>query len=275
MASYRSEHVHARGREKSFRLKDIPARCRAIPRFSRTTSPGSAIPTTLTSDITAWTRMFCASKLRAPATWESMPSRLTGMAPDTLPRSKHRAAAANRQRTTLSRRAHVRRNSGRQRPRHRRCDGSDGIGLQEVHRARSRWTRCVSDSIRAAGHFRIPEGTATPIGRRCASKSTCGNRRRFCFIRTSLRRNSPKLSTGSMRGYIPGSKGWKPDGQAWGEDYLNEFYAKMRKASGSSYGRRNLARLQRCQGVMEFEPAHRCAVWKDVRRHSTPVRGER
>jgi hypothetical protein len=26
----------------------------------------------------------------------------------------------------------------------------------------------------------------------------------------------------------PGSKGWRPDGQAWGEDYLNDFYAKMR-----------------------------------------------
>ena len=26
----------------------------------------------------------------------------------------------------------------------------------------------------------------------------------------------------------PGSKGWKPDGQAWGEDYLDSFYTKMR-----------------------------------------------
>jgi len=27
----------------------------------------------------------------------------------------------------------------------------------------------------------------------------------------------------------PGRKGWTPDGQAWGEDYLEDFYAKMRK----------------------------------------------
>lgn len=27
----------------------------------------------------------------------------------------------------------------------------------------------------------------------------------------------------------PGRKGWNPDGQAWGEDYLSDFYAKMRK----------------------------------------------
>jgi hypothetical protein len=26
----------------------------------------------------------------------------------------------------------------------------------------------------------------------------------------------------------PGSKGWTPDGQAWGEDYLHDFYTKMR-----------------------------------------------
>ncbi|MGD0569193.1 MAG: hypothetical protein ABSA78_12370 [Candidatus Sulfotelmatobacter sp.] len=26
----------------------------------------------------------------------------------------------------------------------------------------------------------------------------------------------------------PGHKGWSPDGQAWGEDYLSDFYAKMR-----------------------------------------------
>ncbi len=28
---------------------------------------------------------------------------------------------------------------------------------------------------------------------------------------------------------FPGHAGWKPDGQAWGEDYLNNFYEKMRK----------------------------------------------
>jgi hypothetical protein len=27
---------------------------------------------------------------------------------------------------------------------------------------------------------------------------------------------------------FPGHKGWAPDGQAWGEDYLTDFYAKMR-----------------------------------------------
>ncbi|HEY3974155.1 MAG TPA: hypothetical protein VGM18_14200 [Candidatus Sulfotelmatobacter sp.] len=27
---------------------------------------------------------------------------------------------------------------------------------------------------------------------------------------------------------FPGSKGWTPDGQAWGEDYLTKFYARMR-----------------------------------------------
>lgn len=27
---------------------------------------------------------------------------------------------------------------------------------------------------------------------------------------------------------FPGSKGWRPEGQAWGEDYLNNFYTKMR-----------------------------------------------
>lgn len=27
---------------------------------------------------------------------------------------------------------------------------------------------------------------------------------------------------------FPGKQGWKPDGQAWGEDYLNDFYIKMR-----------------------------------------------
>ena len=28
---------------------------------------------------------------------------------------------------------------------------------------------------------------------------------------------------------FPGHKGWTPDGQAWGEDYLQDFYTKMRK----------------------------------------------
>lgn len=30
---------------------------------------------------------------------------------------------------------------------------------------------------------------------------------------------------------FPGKKGWTADGQAWGEDYLNDFYAKMHKRS--------------------------------------------
>jgi hypothetical protein len=38
-----------------------------------------------------------------------------------------------------------------------------------------------------------------------------------------------KAFDGEYAWVYPGHKGWNPDGQAWGEDYLNEFYAKMRK----------------------------------------------
>ncbi len=42
----------------------------------------------------------------------------------------------------------------------------------------------------------------------------------------------PQFSTafdGEYAWVYPGHKGWTPDGQAWGEDYLTDFYAKMRK----------------------------------------------
>jgi hypothetical protein len=38
-----------------------------------------------------------------------------------------------------------------------------------------------------------------------------------------------KAFDGEYAWVYPGSKGWTTDGQAWGEDYLNHFYAKMRK----------------------------------------------
>jgi hypothetical protein len=38
-----------------------------------------------------------------------------------------------------------------------------------------------------------------------------------------------KAFDGEYAWVYPGHKGWNPDGQAWGEDYLNEFYSKMRK----------------------------------------------
>ena len=38
-----------------------------------------------------------------------------------------------------------------------------------------------------------------------------------------------KAFDGEYAWVYPGSKGWTPDGQAWGEDYLDNFYAKMRK----------------------------------------------
>jgi hypothetical protein len=38
-----------------------------------------------------------------------------------------------------------------------------------------------------------------------------------------------KAFNGEYAWVFPGHTGWKPDGQAWGEDYLTEFYAKMRK----------------------------------------------
>ncbi len=38
-----------------------------------------------------------------------------------------------------------------------------------------------------------------------------------------------KAFDGEYAWVYPGHTGWKPDGQAWGEDYLKEFYAKMRK----------------------------------------------
>jgi hypothetical protein len=38
-----------------------------------------------------------------------------------------------------------------------------------------------------------------------------------------------KAFDGEYAWVYPGSKGWTPEGQAWGEDYLNDFYAKMRK----------------------------------------------
>jgi hypothetical protein len=40
-----------------------------------------------------------------------------------------------------------------------------------------------------------------------------------------------KAFDGEYAWVYPGHSGWKPDGQAWGEDYLKEFYAKMRKRS--------------------------------------------
>jgi hypothetical protein len=40
-----------------------------------------------------------------------------------------------------------------------------------------------------------------------------------------------KAFDGEYAWVYPGSKGWTPDGDAWGEDYLNNFYAKMRKRS--------------------------------------------
>lgn len=41
-----------------------------------------------------------------------------------------------------------------------------------------------------------------------------------------------KAFDGEYAWVYPGSKGWTADGQAWGEDYLTDFYAKMRKHSG-------------------------------------------
>jgi hypothetical protein len=38
-----------------------------------------------------------------------------------------------------------------------------------------------------------------------------------------------KAFNGEYAWVYPGHTGWKPDGQAWGEDYLNDFYTKMRK----------------------------------------------
>lgn len=38
-----------------------------------------------------------------------------------------------------------------------------------------------------------------------------------------------KAFNGEYAWVYPGGKGWTPDGQAWGEDYLRNFYAKMRK----------------------------------------------
>jgi hypothetical protein len=38
-----------------------------------------------------------------------------------------------------------------------------------------------------------------------------------------------KAFDGEYAWVYPGRKGWTPDGQAWGEDYLQDFYAKMRK----------------------------------------------
>jgi hypothetical protein len=38
-----------------------------------------------------------------------------------------------------------------------------------------------------------------------------------------------KAFNGEYAWVYPGSKGWTPDGQAWGEDYLRNFYSKMRK----------------------------------------------
>src|SRR5258708_2364964 len=37
-----------------------------------------------------------------------------------------------------------------------------------------------------------------------------------------------KAFDGEYAWVFPGSAGWKPDGQAWGEDYLNKFYNRMR-----------------------------------------------
>ncbi len=38
-----------------------------------------------------------------------------------------------------------------------------------------------------------------------------------------------KAFDGEYAWVYPGHKGWTPDGQAWGEDYLHDFYSKMRK----------------------------------------------
>ncbi len=38
-----------------------------------------------------------------------------------------------------------------------------------------------------------------------------------------------KAFDGEYAWVYPGRKGWTSDGQAWGEDYLSDFYAKMRK----------------------------------------------
>lgn len=40
-----------------------------------------------------------------------------------------------------------------------------------------------------------------------------------------------KAFDGEYAWVYPGSKGWTADGQPWGEDYLSDFYAKMRKHS--------------------------------------------
>lgn len=38
-----------------------------------------------------------------------------------------------------------------------------------------------------------------------------------------------KAFDGEYAWVYPGAKGWMPDGQAWGEDYLKSFYTRMRK----------------------------------------------
>lgn len=40
-----------------------------------------------------------------------------------------------------------------------------------------------------------------------------------------------KAFDGQYAWVFPGRKGWSPNGQAWGEDYLSDFYKKMRKRS--------------------------------------------
>lgn len=40
-----------------------------------------------------------------------------------------------------------------------------------------------------------------------------------------------KAFDGEYAWVFPGQKGWSPDGQAWGEDYLTNFYKKMRSRS--------------------------------------------
>jgi hypothetical protein len=40
---------------------------------------------------------------------------------------------------------------------------------------------------------------------------------------------SAQAFNGEYAWVYPGHKGWTPDGQGWGEDYLEDFYSKMRK----------------------------------------------
>jgi hypothetical protein len=82
-----------------------------------------------------------------------------------------------------------------------------------------------------------------------------------------------KAFDGEYAWVYPGQQGLDSGWPSVGRRLLARFlHEDASQASGRGYGGRSVAGLQRHQSFLELEPPHRCTLRKDVRGHPAPVR---